>query len=193
MYNTIAEEWAEARGKAGVSALVTEFAGRVRTGGRILDIGCGTGWPVARYLSEKGFAVTGIDVSERMLEKAVAQGMKNASFHLCDFWDYVPDEPYDGIIAFDSFFHFPKARQCEIYVRVSEWLVRGGRLLFTHGNVNGEVEGTMFGEVFYYSALSTAEVHTLLAEAGFEIEVSLEKYKEGTEERDLVIVARKLQ
>jgi len=33
--------------------------------GTILDIGCGTGEPIAKYFIEKGYKVTGIDASKR--------------------------------------------------------------------------------------------------------------------------------
>ena len=62
-YNKIASDWAESRDKSFVSKLVTEFAGKVKPNGKILDIGCGTGYPLASYLAEKGYNVTGIDPS----------------------------------------------------------------------------------------------------------------------------------
>ena len=36
----------------------------------VLDLGCGAGVPVTRWLSDKGFAVTGVDVSARQLDLA---------------------------------------------------------------------------------------------------------------------------
>lgn len=37
--------------------------------GAILDLGCGTGEPIAQFFIEKGFKVTGIDGSQRMIDK----------------------------------------------------------------------------------------------------------------------------
>lgn len=46
-------------------------SGRVRPG-RAIDLGCGTG-ANARYLAEKGFAVTGVDFAAAAIEKARAR------------------------------------------------------------------------------------------------------------------------
>ena len=46
----------------------------------MLDIGCGTGFPIDAYLSGQGFSVTGIDVSARMLEKARKLNLKTRVF-----------------------------------------------------------------------------------------------------------------
>jgi len=190
-YNLIADKWHEYRMKQPLNKCVIDFAARVRPQGKILDIGCGTGWPIAKYLTEQGFLVTGIDISEKMLGIANGLGLSGAEFVLCDFFDFRPAEKYDGIIAFDSFFHFPRDRQAEIYAKASSLMKDGGYLLFTHGNTDGERTGDMFGESFYSSALETKAVHKLLAESGFCIEMSAENYKDGDGQRDLLIMARK--
>jgi len=190
-YDKIAGQWAQVRGKHLPGSLIVNFATKLKPLGEVLDIGCGTGYPIASYLSQRGFHVTGIDVSENMVQKAIEQGIPNARFFLCDFYDYKPDRCYDGVVAFDSFFHFPKQRQREIYQKVSAWMREGAYLLFTHGKEDSEIEGSMFGESFYYSALETQEVHRLLLQAGFSIELSVKGYREGDNERDLVIVAKK--
>jgi len=155
-----------------------------------LDIGCGFGY-ISKYLSDQGFRVTGIDISENLLKKAIDQKIPNATFYLCDFFEFDPKEKYDGVIAFDSFFHFPKERQPEIYQIVSNWMNEGAYLLFTHGGEEGEKMGEIFGEKFYYSCLDTKEIHELLLRTRFEIAVSIEGYKEGDMDRDLVILAKK--
>jgi SAM-dependent methyltransferase len=54
-----------------LTMLAASVSYHVRAGGRILDLGCGTG-DLARYLSGTGFQVTGCDVSARMLTRAAA-------------------------------------------------------------------------------------------------------------------------
>lgn len=190
-YNKIADQWADSRDRSSLSQLVIDFAASIKPHGKILDIGCGTGYPITTFLGESGFIVTGIDISENLLQKAVERNIPNTTLHLCDFFDFEPTERFDGIIAFDSFFHFPKDKQAEIYSRVAHWLNSGGYLLFTHGNKEGEISGEMFEETFYYSCLDTQTVHELLSDSGFEIVSSVEYYTEQEMERELVILARK--
>lgn len=132
-----ADFWGESRDSSFVSKLVTEFANKVKPKGKILDIGCGTGYPLASYLSEKGYNVTGIDSSEKMIEIALSRSIKNAKFLTSDFFDFKTNGKFDGVLAWDSFFHFPKEKQHVIYTRVAELRNPGGYLLFTHGNEEG--------------------------------------------------------
>ena len=73
-YDRLAEEYArrifyELAGKPLDRALLDRFAARVKDIGPVCDIGCGPG-QVARYLADCGVEVTGIDLSEKMLEQA---------------------------------------------------------------------------------------------------------------------------
>ena len=52
-------------------------------GWQVLDVGCGTGTGMARYV-EAGCTVTGVDVSESMLERARARLGDRAALHLTD-------------------------------------------------------------------------------------------------------------
>lgn len=190
-YNKIAQEWAAVRNNAFVSKLVIDFAEKISPQGHILDIGCGTGSPLARYLSDNDFFVTGIDASERMIDLAQCANLKNAEFITCDFFDFESVIQFDGVLAWDSFFHFPKDTQPLIYPNVSSLLKPGGYLLFTHGNGNDEHVDSMMGEPFYYSCLPKANVRQLLINNGFSVEYMLEDYLENGTHRTLVVLARK--
>ncbi|MDR2517279.1 MAG: class I SAM-dependent methyltransferase [Spirochaetaceae bacterium] len=190
-YNEIANEWNEYRRKTNVEKVVIEFASKIKSRGDILDIGCGTGFPIAKYLSDQGFFVTGIDISENQIQIANDGNINNAQFYVCDFFDFMPDKKYDGIIAFDSFFYFPREKQKEIYGKVSGWMKAGAYLLFTHGKTEGETEGEMFGKNFYYSSLEALDVKKLLLENNLHVELSMEDYKEENVDRDLIILAQK--
>jgi SAM-dependent methyltransferase len=72
------------------------------TGGRVLDLGCGTG-DLARYLSAAGFQVTGCDVSASMLTTAATIGPANAVnwVQLSADWQVLPfsDGAFDAVVA----------------------------------------------------------------------------------------------
>jgi len=192
-YNKIARKWADVRNTSFVSKLVVAFAEKITSGGSILDVGCGTGQPLASYLCNKGFEVTGVDASERMIEMAQSANLPNAEFITSDFFDYQPTKQFDGVLAWDSFFHFPREKQPLIYPMVSDLLKPGGYLLFTCGDADGEHVDHMMGEPFYYSALPKDTIRQLLAGNGFTLEYAHENFVEKRTQRDLVILAKKLR
>ncbi len=73
-YNQIAEQWNAARREGCfepkyIDLLIKHLTVR----SEVLDVGCGVGTPIARYLIDRGYSVTGIDASEAMLEIAKQQ------------------------------------------------------------------------------------------------------------------------
>ena len=191
-YDRACAAWADIRHAAPVNRCVAELAGSLPPGGRVLDIGCGTGEPIAAWLAGQGFAVTGIDASPCMIARAQALALPGARFMQRDVLDYRPDAPFDAAIAFDSLWHVPQERQAELYPLLRAWLRPGGLLLFTHGCTDGTVQGEMLGETFYYAALSAGRVRELLAENGFEVLSFVQGYAEKTTgTRDLLVTARR--
>lgn len=191
-YNAICEQWHTFRKQTTVPPCVHQFADRIRSGGHILDIGCGTGFPLDAYLSERHFSLTGIDISCKMLQKAASLALPKAQFLLCDVMRFQPAQLFDGILAFDSLWHVPLEHQSALYPLLSSWLRPGGSLLFTHGKRHGSVEGKMYGHSFYYSALDAEEVYALLHENGFCIEYAQEDiYEPSMRNRDLLVLAVK--
>lgn len=191
-YDKISDAWQAYRENMPVNKCIVEFTKLIKPCGRVLDIGCGTGRPIAAYLAAEGFAVTGIDISHEMIKKAQNLKSANAKFAVCDINNYSSDEKFDGVIAFDSLWHIPKSRQPDVYKKISSLMNKGAYLIFTHGRKNGDIDGTMFGERFYYSALSFDKVNAILSDTGLTIITSIENYKEQTTgERDLLIVAQK--
>lgn len=135
-----------------VRAAVRLAAGRQSA----LDVGCGTGGRIFSLLTDAGFDVTGLDVSESMLAYA-RRRHPGARFVLADVCEWRPAGRYDLIVAWDSIFHVPRAGQRGVVVKLCDALAPGGALLFTAGGVDGEITGRMRGEEFYYSSLDETE------------------------------------
>ena len=63
--------------------LIGNFLPTETEGKKLLEIGCGTGhW--SRFFSKCGFEVTGLDISERMVNTALQKGIPNVSFYVAD-------------------------------------------------------------------------------------------------------------
>ena len=191
-YDKICGKWTLEQNKTQINNCIVELAKYLKKNVKVLDIGCGSGYPIDQDLVEKGFHVTGVDISGNMIERAKSLNLRHAEFIHRDFFEFTSEEKFDGIIAFDSLWHMGKDRQREIYTRISGFAEQGAYLLFTHGSRDHQTEGKMFGEKFYYAAIDRAEVHALLESNGFTIVSTIENYAEQTTgERDLLVIARK--
>ena len=190
-YDKIAPQWAAVRNNSFVNSPVVDFADKLPASAHVLDVGCGTGMPLAKYFNNRGFVVTGIDFSAEMISMANSHNIAGAEFIHVDFFDYYSEKKFDGIVGWDSFFHFPLSRQEQIYPKVAGLLKSGGHLLFSHGNITGEHTNPMMGEMFYYSALAKNRVKELLESNGFIVQSMIEDYVEKESHRSLVVLARK--
>ena len=99
-------------------------------GSRVLDIGSGTGLPVASMLTNAGITVTGIDISSAMIDVA-RLNVPSASFHRCNMKQYRPpnDEKYDAIVAIFSIINLPTSGIREMAFKMAHWLRPGGLLV----------------------------------------------------------------
>ena len=192
-YDEICPQWDEYRKKTSVNKCIADFSRRLKPNSSILDVGCGTGYPIDFFLSERGFRITGIDSSAKMIEKAASLKLKNTEYHVAELFGFRTEEKFDAIIAFDCLWHICHDNQKYIYGTIASLIKKGGYFIFTHGKKDGEIYGEMMGQTFYYSALDAEEVKKILRSEGFEIISFTENYKERTTgDRELLVEARKL-
>ncbi|MEZ5865265.1 MAG: class I SAM-dependent methyltransferase [Geminicoccaceae bacterium] len=134
----------------------------------ILDLGCGAGEPIARYLVAQGCRVTGVDFAAAML--AIARTRLPAARWLQgDMRELDLAERFAGIVAWDSFFHLTRDEQRAVIPRLARHLAPGGALLVTVGPEDSEVTGTVDGAAVHHASLSPKEYARLLARAGLEL------------------------
>jgi len=165
-YDRSAEAWhAIRRGSFPERAWIDRVAAALPPGAAVLDLGCGAGEPLAADLIARGFAVTGLDFSTRMLAIARAQ-LPQARWIMGDMRDLALGERFHAIIAWDSFFHLTAAEQRALIPRIAGHLLPQGLFLFTAGPDAGEVWGAVAGGPVYHASLSPAGYAAALAEAG---------------------------
>lgn len=135
---------------------------------QILDLGCGSGVPIAQYFIQKGFEVTGIDGSQKQIAfaKSHVPAMKSS---VADMREINLGKKYDCIIAWHSFFHLTQDDQRQMFKTFEKHIKPGGILLFTSGPDAGEVWSENGGENLYHASLSAKEYRELLAKHHFEV------------------------
>ncbi len=169
VYERNAESYDARRSRALFEARwLRRFAGSLPDGGRVLDLGCGAGRPIAGWLIGEGFQLTGADFSEPMLALARAR-WPGGDWRLSDMRTLDLPDQFDGIIGWDSFFHLTPDEQRACLPRLTRHLVPGGVLMVTVGHKAGEVTGFVGEEPVYHASLSVAEYARVLEQCDMRI------------------------
>jgi SAM-dependent methyltransferase len=134
----------------------------------VLDIGCGTGVPIARYLMEHRCQVTGVDASSAMITRCVDR-FPERTWHLADMRTLALNQRFDGILAWDSFFHLTQDDQRRMFPIFGRHAAAGAALIFTGGPSAGEAIGSFEGEPLFHASLDTDEYRRLLHANGFDV------------------------
>jgi 2-polyprenyl-3-methyl-5-hydroxy-6-metoxy-1,4-benzoquinol methylase len=154
----------------------------------ILDVGCGSGHPIASYLIGKGFKVTGVDSSKELLN--IAQ-INNPAMHLLygDIRTVSITEKYDAIIEWWCLFHLPKVDHAKMFSRFASWLKDGGILEFTTGDDDHEsTSSEMLDQPLNFYSQTPAMYEKFLKQNGFKLLL-----KEHDQEQHLVWIAQKVK
>jgi ubiquinone/menaquinone biosynthesis C-methylase UbiE len=138
-------------------------------GGHILDAGCGVGRPTAEFLANNGFEVTGVDISERMVELA-AKNVPKASFLQKNIVDLdFPDASFDGAICVYTLWHVPRKNHEKIIANFHRMLRDNGILVINTGTHESEGMSTFFGQPMLWSTNDPGKTLRHVKDAGFEI------------------------
>lgn len=125
-FNAIARGWSEReygdidgfmRRRA---AWAREWGTRLRPGDRILELGCGDG-ALSCVLASEGFDVTGVDISQGMVEEARRRAERESSparFEVADNDLFKTEEPFDAVVSFMGAFFTYTENPSEFLSRV---------------------------------------------------------------------------
>jgi SAM-dependent methyltransferase len=135
----------------------------------VLDIGCGSGEPIARYLIENGFALEGVDASPTLIS-VCRERFPQQCWHVADMRKLALGRRFHGLLAWDSFFHLSHDDQRRMFPIFRLHAAAGAALMFTSGTSHGEAIGSYHGEPLYHASLAPEEYRTLLEANGFRVE-----------------------
>jgi SAM-dependent methyltransferase len=170
-FDTIGADYERAYGGLpGRRALLERLVAVTPPGGRVLDIGSGTGRPTAEVLTAAGLRVTGIDVSAEMVALA-RRRVPGAVFEVADVLTYAADDAgLDAVCAFFSLFHMTRAELAERLSFIARWLRPGGHLALATLAADAELaEIELMGMRVPVTSYPADEYPRHLAAAGFTV------------------------
>ncbi len=134
----------------------------------VLDLGCGTGEPLAAFFIDQGYHVTGVDGSTKMIALCKAR-FPEQTWLCADMREIDLHQQFDVILAWHSFFHLPQSDQRKMFAKFAMHLKPGAVLAFTSGPAADEVWSDNGGQNLYHASLSIAEYQSLLKQNGLEV------------------------
>jgi len=163
------------KSKTPISDVFDVFTGMLPVKGRVLDLGCGTGLPYARYLVEKGFDVLGVDLSEEMV-KVASKNVPEASFVQLSMNEMTYRDEFDGVVSSFSMLLLPPCLFRETASRIYSALVEGGYFYLSlnepaslSGDPDSEVFVNIMGQDMYSRAYTAEEIESYFQPLGFSL------------------------
>ena len=147
---------------------IERFLSHLTAGATVLDLGCGGGDPVALHMTAQGFRVTGVDSSPTLLSLAQSR-MPEQEWIVADMRTLGLGRRFDGILAWDSFFHLAYDDQRKMFDVFAAHAKAGSILMFNAGSSHGVAIGAYRGDPLYHASLDSADYEALLAGTGFEL------------------------
>lgn len=170
IYEDTAEFWKNQRLRSSFSEkkYMDWASSHLQYNSQILDLGCGSGYPIADYFIKNKMQVTGVDGAQAMIEIA-QKDYPLAQWKVADMRTLNLQKKFDAIISWDSFFHLNFEEQAQMFPIFKNHLNVHGLLIFTSGPQRGEAIGDMNGHALYHSSLDENEYRELLLQNGFEV------------------------
>jgi SAM-dependent methyltransferase len=134
-YDALSLRYDEAYGgETKYELLLREPREHVPAGGTVLDLGCGSGVPVARFLADAGYRVTGVDISGVQIRRA-RERVPRAEFIQVDATSAsFDDASFDAVVSLYALTHIPLSEQPPLLRRIAGWLRPGGWFVATTGH-----------------------------------------------------------
>lgn len=164
----------------------------------ILDLGCGMGH-YSNYMSQKGFKVTGVDFSSKMIDIARAnfKGIDFIVNDICNL-EFLQNKKFDGVVIAYVLQHLSKQEVVELFKNLNKNLKPNAKILLFLREGEGVVEEIEpINDKFKYiiNEYSKEEITSILKENGWQnIQLETKDYVEdefSLAPTTLVVIANK--
>ena len=168
-YNRIAQVYASRRDWRASTPHLQRLNDLLAEDSLILDLGCGAGLPVDRWLIDHGHRVIGLDISSQMLALA-RRNVPQATYEQRDMAGLKEAEyAVDAVVCFFALFHVDRSQHDRLLRCMRSYLPRDGLLLLTTGRTDWEGEEDFLGARMAWSHFDRSTNRSLIEDAGFEI------------------------
>lgn len=168
-YNKIAKEYQANCHSFDNKKEIEKFVSLLPKSAKVLDVGCGAGVPVTKFLVESGFDVTGVDFSEGML-KLARKNVPKAKFIKKDMTELdFKNNSFDGLTACYSITHVPREKHFSLFQSFHKILKPKGVMLVSLGPDEWEGTDEYYGAEMFWSHYSPEESLQIIKDAGFQI------------------------
>jgi 2-polyprenyl-3-methyl-5-hydroxy-6-metoxy-1,4-benzoquinol methylase len=167
VYDKIFDWYVSSRNPDAGVEVIRKFTKNIQQRAKILDIGCGHGFPITNTLCQLGFKPYGIDSSIKMVTR-FKENLRDVPVQCSnvldsDFFNIL----FDAVIAYGFIFHLPQDQQKKVIEKVSEHLKCDGYFLFSSGDGDGAKmtpPGSNGGERFMTYSMSRSKYERTLNE-----------------------------
>lgn len=139
------------------------FINSIKSGGTVLDLGCGPGNSSA-MMQSAGLNVQASDCSQKMVD--IAKNKFNVDAIKAEFKELSEIDLYDGVWANFSLLHAPRSEMLSNLKKINRSLKKKGYLHIGLKIGNGEKRDTLGRQYTYYQP---KELKSLLISSGFTI------------------------
>lgn len=179
------DQWADAVEPPLRERYVEWLEARLEPGSKVLELGGGTGRPVALRLA-RHHQYLGVDASSEMVRLAT-RNVPDARFLVADMRHVeLPASEFAAVVAFHAIIHVPRADHAALFSKIHRWLQPDGYFLacLSSGDLPwGWEDDWLGGGPMFWSGYDADTNQRLLTEAGFRIiEASVVSQTEGEEE-----------
>ena len=151
------------------------FMEKLPKGGRVLDLGCGTGLPYVRHLIEAGFDVLGVDISKEMV-KVASKNVPEANFVQLSMNEITYRDEFDSVMSSFSMLLLSPDLFKETASRIHLALVDGGYFYLSLNepvceseDPDSEVFVNIMGQDMYSRAYTVKEIEGVFQSLGFSL------------------------
>lgn len=162
-YEENAETYAEQTRAIDLAHLYKPFFKYIPRGGKILDVGCGAGRDLKRFIDE-GYEAVGIDPSETLA--AMASEFSGCEVLISSAQNINFSQEFDGVWACASLIHLPRHELGDALGKISHALRTEGVLFVSMQIGSGEM---VMDDGRFVARYTSEEVSNAIKQAGFEL------------------------